>query len=138
MFKKITDPADCEIRAVIPFLNVRNVKPAKIYRQVKDVYGEDAMSEGMVRKWVRMFKEGRTNVHDAARSGGPSVVNDDLVRKVDAHIRENRRFKITTLSEEFPQISRTVLYGIVTERLCYRKVCSRWAPKMLTDVHKTK
>jgi len=39
------------------------------------------MSDGMVRKWVRMFNEGRENVHDEARSGRPSLVNDDLVRK---------------------------------------------------------
>jgi len=44
------------------------------------VYGDNAMSDGMVRKWVRMFNVGRENVHDEARSGRPSLVNDDLVR----------------------------------------------------------
>ncbi|KFM58918.1 Histone-lysine N-methyltransferase SETMAR, partial [Stegodyphus mimosarum] len=80
----------------------------------------------------------RTNVHAEARSGRPSVVTDDLVRKVDEAIHENRRFTMTTLSEAFPQISRTVLFEIVSDRLNYRKLCSRWVPKMLTDVHKTK
>ncbi|KFM66997.1 hypothetical protein X975_11606, partial [Stegodyphus mimosarum] len=47
--KTISSPADCEIRAVIKFLNARNVKPAKIYRQVTEVYGEYAISDGMVR-----------------------------------------------------------------------------------------
>jgi len=47
------------------------------------VYGDNAMSDGRVRKWVRMFNEGRENVHDEARSGRPSSVNDDLVRKVN-------------------------------------------------------
>ena len=28
-----------------------------------------------------MFNEGRENVHDEARSGRPSLVNNDLVRK---------------------------------------------------------
>jgi hypothetical protein len=46
------------------------------------VYGNNAMSDGMVRKWVQMFNEGRQNVHDEVRSGHPSLVNDDLVRKV--------------------------------------------------------
>lgn len=138
MIKKIINPADCEIRSIIRFLDARNVKPAEIYRQIQDVYGENAISEGMVRKWVRMFNEGRTNVHDESRSGRPSVVNDDLVRKVDEKIKENRRFTITMLSDEFPQISRTVLYQIVVDHLGYHKLCSRWVPKMLTDVHKTK
>jgi len=33
-----------------------------------------------VKCMVRMFNEGRENVHDEARSGRLSVVNDDLVR----------------------------------------------------------
>ena len=30
-----------------------------------------------------MFNEGRENEHDAVRSGRPSLVNDDLVRKIN-------------------------------------------------------
>jgi hypothetical protein len=56
------------------FLNARNVKPADIHRQIFEVYGENAMSDGMVKKWVRKFNEGRDNVHDEPRSGRPSVV----------------------------------------------------------------
>jgi len=54
------------------------------------VYGDNAMSDGMVRKCVRMFNEGRENMHDEARSGRPSVVNDDLVRKVNERVRDDR------------------------------------------------
>lgn len=133
----IENPADCEIRAVIRFLNAKGVKAAEIHRQISEVYGEKTMSDGMVRKWVRAFKDGRTNVHDEERSGRPSVITEDLVQTVDEKVRVNRRFTITSLSSEFSQISRSVLYEIVTERLNYRKLCSRWVPKMLTDVHKT-
>jgi len=41
------------------------------------VYGDNAVSDGMVRKLVRMFNEGRENVYDEARSGRPTLVNDD-------------------------------------------------------------
>jgi hypothetical protein len=75
MFKMIERPADCEIQSVIRFLNARNVKPADIHRQICEVYGENAMSDGMVRKWVRKFNEGRDNVHDEPQSGRPSVVS---------------------------------------------------------------
>lgn len=54
----------CEIRSVIHFLNVRGTKPAEIHRQVWDVYGEKAMSDSMVRRWVRLFNEGCENVND--------------------------------------------------------------------------
>ncbi|GBM22061.1 hypothetical protein AVEN_137371-1 [Araneus ventricosus] len=138
MFKTISGPADCEVRSVIRFLNAKNVKPAEIHRQLLEIYGDNVMTDGMVIKWVRQFNDGRTNVHDEARSGRPSVVNDGLVAKVNEKIRENRRLTIRMLFDVFPQISKTVLDEIVTNRLNYRKFCSRWVPKMLTDVHKTK
>jgi hypothetical protein len=46
----IERPADCEIRSVIRFLNARNVKPVDIHRQICEVYGENAMSDEMVKK----------------------------------------------------------------------------------------
>jgi len=88
--------------------------PSKIHRQICQVYGDNAMSDGMVRKWVRMFNEGRENVHDEPRSGRPSLVNDDLVRKFNERVRDDRRFTISDLSLHFPQISRTLLCDIVS------------------------
>jgi hypothetical protein len=67
------------------------------------------MSEEDVRPWCRMFEDGRTNVHDEERSGPPSVVNGGLVQRDDQNICERRRFTISELSCEFPQISRTLL-----------------------------
>jgi len=114
MFKTIEGAADFEIQSVIRFLNARNVLPSEIHHQICQVYGENAMSDGMVRKWFRMFNEGRENVHDEARSGRPSLVNDDLVRKVNDRVRDDRRFTISDLSLHFPQISRTLLYDTVS------------------------
>ena len=91
MFKTIEVAADCEIRSVIRFLKAMNVIPSEIHHQVCQVYGDNAMSDGMVRKWVRMFNEGRQNVYDDARSGRPSLVNADLVRKVKERVRDDRR-----------------------------------------------
>jgi len=108
MFKTIEGAADCEIRSVIRFLNARNVLPSQIHHRICQVYGDNAMSDSMVRKWVRMFNEGRENVHDEARSGRPSLVNDDLVRQVNERVRDDRRFTISDLSLHFPQISRTL------------------------------
>jgi uncharacterized protein (UPF0335 family) len=68
MFEMIERLADCEIRPVIRFLNARNVKTADIHRQICEVY-DDAMSDGIVRKWVRKFNEFRDNVHDEPPAG---------------------------------------------------------------------
>ena len=76
------------------------------------MYGDNATSDGMVRKWVRMFNEGRENLHDEARSGRTFLVNDDLVRKVNERVRDDRRFTISDLSLHFPQISMTLLYNL--------------------------
>jgi len=95
-------------------LNAKNVLPSEIHHQICQVYGDNAMSDGMVRKWVRKFNEGRENVHDEVRSGRPSLVNDDLVRKVNERVRDDRRFTISDLSLHFPQISRTLFYDTVS------------------------
>ncbi|GFV16023.1 histone-lysine N-methyltransferase SETMAR [Trichonephila clavipes] len=39
---------------------------------------------------------------------------------------------------EFPQISRSLMHEIVTDKLKFHKLCARWVPKILTDSHKTK
>jgi len=88
------------------------------------------MSDGMVRQWVRMFNEGRENMHDEARSMRPSLVNDDLVRKVNERVRDDRRFTISDLFLHFPQISRTLFYDIVSSNLERRR------PHSMRRVHK--
>ena len=83
MSKTIEGATDCEIQSVIRFLNTRNVLPSENHHQICQVYGDNVMSDSMVRKCVQMFNEGRENMHNESRSGHPSLVNDDLVRKVN-------------------------------------------------------
>ena len=78
--------------------------PSEIHHQICQVYGDNVMSDGKVRKWVWMFNEGRENVHDEARSG-----------------RDDRRFTISDLSLHFAQISRTLLHDIVSSHLGRRR-----------------
>jgi hypothetical protein len=136
MCAAIENPASCEVRSVIRFLLAKNLKPIEIHRELCAVYGNNIMNESSVRKWCIQFKNGRTDVHDQEKSGRPSIVTDDLVAKVDEKVRESRRFTITELALCFPQVSRTLLFEIVTKKLGYHKFCARWVPKMLTDRHK--
>ena len=82
MFKKIEDPAACEMLSVIHFLNTKNMKPAEIHRQLCDVYGEHAMSSSMARRWVRMFNEGSENVRDDPRSSNAKSHHDIWLGKI--------------------------------------------------------
>ena len=66
-------------------------------------------------------------MHDEARNGRPSLVNDlvrkvnERVCKVNGRVRDDRRFTISDLSLHFPQISRTLLHDIVSSHLGYRR-----------------
>ncbi|GFV00062.1 histone-lysine N-methyltransferase SETMAR [Trichonephila clavipes] len=93
------------------------------------------MSSGMVRRWVRDFKNGRTDVHDEARAGRPSA-SDETIAKVEAAMLEDRRTTVRELCEKIPEVSKTTIDKILTEHLGYSKVCARWVPKMLTADHK--
>lgn len=66
---------------------------------------------------MRLFGEGRTNVHNEGRSGWPFVVNGYYLCKINKKVRQNKKFTITELSECSPQISQTVLYETVSQNL---------------------
>jgi hypothetical protein len=121
------------MHSVIRFLNARNLKPADIHRQLCEVYEEHAVSDSMVRRGVRHFNEWRENMHDDPRSGRPSVVNEDLVRAVEEKIQQNRQLTISSPSQYFPQIWLSLLYRIMSDKLRFRKLCSRRMPKLLTE-----
>jgi len=92
-FKTIQRAAYCEIRSVIRFLNARNVLPSEIHHQICQVYGENAMSDGMVRKWVRMFNEGRVI---SAR------LRELYLTKQNTHKRQTTK-RLTKLDPIFPK-----------------------------------
>lgn len=56
------------------------MKRAEIHHQLTELYGEKLISDGMVRKWIGQFNDGRTNVHDKARSRRPSVASDNWLK----------------------------------------------------------
>ena len=112
---------------MIRFLQAENVRPCEIHQRLVAVYGEHVMNAAIVRKWCIMFTNGRTDVHDAEKSGGPYVITDALKEKVNRIIRENRHFTISEVYEQCPEVSRTLAYQIFTQHLQYRKICARWA-----------
>ena len=80
-------------------------------------------------------------MHDEERSGRLSLVNDDLVRKVNERLRGDRCFTISDLSLHFPQISRTLLYDIVTSHLAWltsqaAAVCEEGIQKLVPRQYK--
>jgi hypothetical protein len=136
MFRKIEKPAACKIQSVIHFLNARNMNPADIHRQLCEVYGERAMSDSIVRRWVRHLMK------DAKMCMMIRVVADHLWLMKIWCVQWKRRFKRTDDSPSrhfpcnIPQILQSLLHKIVSDELRFWKLCSCWVPKMLTDEQK--
>jgi hypothetical protein len=55
----IDKPASYEICAVVCRLHKQNMSALEIHCELCTVYGQNVMSEGNVRQWCRMFKDGR-------------------------------------------------------------------------------
>jgi hypothetical protein len=58
------------------------------------------------------------------------------VCRIEGLIQESRRIRLRDIADEL-NISIGTVHNIAHEQLGYRKVCSRWVPKQLTEVHKS-
>jgi hypothetical protein len=67
--------------------------------------GECVMSVANVRKGSLWFSAAKIDVLSKARSGRPSILTEGLTDKVDADVRENRRFTVNELHEVYPCVS---------------------------------
>jgi hypothetical protein len=74
---------------------------------------------------------GQKDINGEEWSCQPSIVTDYTVQS------ERPGFTVSELLYEFPQISLTVLYEIVTFKEGCHKSNAWWVPKILTGVHKT-
>ncbi|GFT86433.1 hypothetical protein TNCV_3259341 [Trichonephila clavipes] len=84
--------------SAIRFFNARKVKPFGIQPTGQDfkpeVYGENAMSDVMVRKWVRQFNDGFTNIHNKAHKGDQfCLVEISLISMYLPDWADNQRLK---------------------------------------------
>jgi hypothetical protein len=62
MCPAIDSPASCEARAVSVFIHAKNVSAEKILCELgAAVYGRNVMSEGTVKQWCAVLKDGRAN-----------------------------------------------------------------------------
>ena len=81
MAAPIQSPAKCKVRSVIRFLKAKSERPVEIHKQIVAVYG-NVMNQQNVTKRCREFSKGRTDVHDEQMSGRPSLISDNLLRKL--------------------------------------------------------
>ena len=77
----------CEVRSVIRDLNAKCESPPEIHKQIVAVYG-NVMNRQNVTKWCHEISVGRTYVYEEKRSGGPSLISDDLLPEIEGEIDE--------------------------------------------------
>ena len=114
----LSTTAKCEVRAVIRFLNTKDNTPIKIRHQLTEVYGESCMDIKNIQKWCREFAFDRTEIHDEKPSGRPSTYNE-TVAKVEENMCKDRRVSLDDLCVSIPEVSRTIIYQILTDKLQY-------------------
>lgn len=122
--------AYCKVRALL------GIAAPDIKADLDIVYGDNALSYATVRRWVRLFKNGREGLEDKPRSGRPtSIASERDVAAVKATVEEDARYTVEEIGRICGINSSGVFY-ILKEVLKLRKVCARWIPHLLTDVQK--
>jgi transposase len=73
-------------RAVVEFLVKQDTW------RLRGVYGDTCMGANSVRRWVKHFKDGNTDIADQPRCGQPrTAVTERNMQKADEFIRQDRR-----------------------------------------------
>ena len=125
-----------EQRVAIKFCFKLGKTASESYQMITQAYGQEALSKTTVFEWFSRFRAGGDSVKDLPRSGRPNTSTTQLhVQAVEQIIIQDRRFSLQHVAEEVG-ISFGSTQHIVTEILEYRKVCARWVPKILTQVHR--
>jgi hypothetical protein len=92
------------------------------------------MGTSSVRRWVKHFKVGNTDIADQPRCGRPrTAATERNKQKVDELIRQDRRITVRETAAQLGVGHHAVQE--MMEILGYRKFCSRWVPR--TEEHKT-
>lgn len=120
-----------EQRAVIRFLWATGLGSTEILNQMRLVYGDKCFTLMAVHRWCQMFSSGRETLVDVKRSGRHVVAtNNEVIEKIDALIRTDRRVSITDIASH-TGISRGSVHMVVHDHLKFRKVSARWVPRQL-------
>ena len=126
-----------EQRIVIKFLKKEGCKPSGICSRLKRQYGKKTLANVSGYEWCSAFKKRRETVENEPHERRPrtSITVMNSIR-VNALIGENRRITASELSAIL-NISYGSVKTIIKQHLQYSKVCARWIPRVLTDVHKS-
>jgi len=108
----------------------------EIHQMLQQVYGECALKERTVFKWVQRFQEGREDAKDDARSGHPSTSSgNENIDHVRSLVLGDRRLTVRMIAEELG-LGKSSVHTVLTEHLDMKKVCAKIVLKLLTPEQK--
>jgi transposase len=88
-------------RSVIEFLVKDGNWAGIIYERLRGVSEDVCMGASSVRRWVKHFKDGNTDIADQPRSGRPrTAATEHNKQKVDELIRQNRRVTVREIASQ--------------------------------------
>ena len=120
-----------QYRAVIKFFVKEGLKSSEIHSKSIKVYGDSSPSFSKIKKWAAEFKRGRTSLEDDPREGRPKSTTQEIIEQVRDMVLDDRRMKVREIAETIG-ISKERVGYIFHEELDTKKVCARWAPRLLT------
>lgn len=126
----IKSPADCEVGSFICFQSVKGLTAINTHCEIRAVYGESFMINGMVRKWSKHLK----------MPAQMCMMTNRVCPLYSSRFRWQRSlptfsphwwFELSwplysLLFDDFPQFYWIILFSIVTELFNYQKLCSCW------------
>jgi hypothetical protein len=123
----VDNPNICKICAVIHFLYARNVSAVEMHHELCMVYNQNVTSDGTVRQWRRMFKDGQTNVHDEKQSGQPSAASASCSKCCPKKNVKDGASQLQNFCVNFHKCYTLLSMGL-------SQFCTTWVLKMLMGV----
>ena len=75
-----------EQRYVIMYLLRKNMRILDIVKELKDVYGDEALSKTQVYFWVKEIKMGRKDLNNLPKEGRP--IDEQLIVSIQDHLKK--------------------------------------------------
>ncbi|CAF1411114.1 unnamed protein product [Adineta ricciae] len=113
-----------------------DVQARVIHDELYSVYGDQAPGLSTVERWSKLFREGREELEDDARSGRPiSETTPQNIEQIRLLIDDDPYLTIEEIQEE-TGFSYGTIQRILTTHLNLRKITARYVPKELTDLQR--
>lgn len=113
--------------------------PAKIYQDLRTVYGSDCVSHTTVYNYANECNGASSDTQESSiqeTRGRPSTaVTDAIAHQIEDIVRENRHLSLRDIAV-LVNVSHESVRKIMHEKLGRRYVCATWVPHDLSDHHK--